>query len=102
MSQVPTLEQIQKATAYHRETLQVAVVPVGLNVPIGAKTALLTFQASSQVAEPMLYAEGDTNLTPNIPISSGSIKELVGYEMQSFRAVSTDADTHFIHVTYTK
>ena len=102
MATLPTLEQIQKATVYHRETLFVGPNAVGLTVPIGAKTALLTVQASTQVVDPILYTEGDTNQTPAIPISTGTIKELVGYEMYSFRAISADATTHVIHVTYTK
>lgn len=102
MTAIPTLEQIQKATVFHRETIQVSDTPIGLDIPIGAKTALLTFQSSTQVIEPILYAEGDTNLTPNIPISNGTVKEIVGYEMHSFRAVSADTDTHVIYVSYTK
>ena len=103
---IPNLEQIQKATAYHRESIQLGGPGESkLDIPFGAKTALLIFQATGETPSPILYREGDTEsleAEPWIPATDGTIKELIGYEMRTFRAKGAGKDSQFIHVTYTK
>ena len=103
---IATLENIQKATSYGYETIRLNATSGirKLNVPIGARTALLVFESENGDGNIIQYLETDDSLDINDGIfaENGLVKELAGDEMHGFRAISADGQEHLIKVTYTR
>ena len=106
---IANLETIQKATAYHQETLTLSpLAPSGgykLNVPVGARTALVIFDSDNADEGIIRYLEADESLdleTNGILADKGEVKELIGQEMFAFRARPATGDFQIIRVTYTR